>query len=120
MNPFDYVKAINEKRPIAHIRDYNPFLTNRALSYYLDTVLIANEMNKSPMLPHQCQFDFLNEHIRKGKRYTSWYKETENPHLEMVMEYYNYSKQKALAALQVLTQADLRDIQTKLDKGGTQ
>ena len=118
LNPFDYVKAINEKKEMEHVRDYNPYLTNRALSYHLDTVMIANEMNKHHRLPPECQFDFLYHTVRKGRRFGGWYKEEENPHLEMVMEYYNYSKQKALAALKVLTRSDLKQIAEKMDTGG--
>ena len=118
LNPFDYVKSINEKKRMSHVRDYNPFLTNRALSYHLDTVMIANEMNKYPRLPAICQYDFLYHTVRKGKRYGGWYKEDENPNLQMVMEYYNYSKAKALEALQVLSQENLRDMKQRMDKGG--
>ena len=119
LNPFDYVKSINEKKPIDHVRDYNPYLTNRSLSYHLDTALIANEMNKYPRLPAVCQYDFHYHAVRQGRRYGGWYKEEENPHLEMVMEYYGYSKQKALEALTVLTQENLRDIKKRMDKGGS-
>ncbi len=34
------------------------------------------------------------------------------------MEYFNYSKQKALEALEVLTQDNIRDIIESMDKGG--
>ena len=118
MNPFDYVKSINEKKYIDHVRDYNPFLANRSLSYHLDTALIANEMNKYPNLPAICQYDFLYHTIRKGRRYGSWYKADDVANLEMIMEYYQYSKQKALAALEVLTQDQLRQIKMRMDKGG--
>ena len=53
-NPFDYVTAINKHDDIMlestandlMERDYNPFLTNRAFSYFNDTVHQANEMNQ--------------------------------------------------------------------------
>ena len=118
LNPFDYVKSINEKNHIDQVRDYNPYLTNRSLSYHLDTVMIANEMNKYPRLPAACQYDFLYHSVRKSRRYGGWYKDDPNPHLEMVMEYFNYSKTKALAALQNLTQENLREIKKRMDKGG--
>ena len=118
VNPVDYVKAINEKKHIDNPALYTPFLANRAFSYHLDTVLIANEMNKYPDLPAELQFSFMNEAVRKGRRFSSWYKEEESPFLEMVMEYYNYSKPKALQALQVLTQENLREISKRMDTGG--
>ena len=118
VNPFDYVKAINEKRSIDNHSSYTPFLSNRAFSYNLDTILAANEMNKYPDLPPEVQFAFMNEAIRKGKRYSSWYKENESPNLEIVMQFFNCSKQKGLEALQVLTQENLKEIKQRMDTGG--
>ena len=117
-SPFSYVKAINEQRHIDNPALYTPFLANRALSYHLDTILISNEMNKYPDLPPEVQFAFMNEAVRKGKRFSSWYKEQETPNLELVMEHFGYSKPKALAALQVLTQDQLRQMKERLEKGG--
>jgi len=118
LSPFDYVKSVNEKKYISQVRDYSAFLANRSFSHHLDTVMIANEMNKYPNLPSLAQYDFLYHTIRKGRRYGQWYKGEESPHLQMIMEYYNYSKAKALEALQVLTQENLRDIKKRMDKGG--
>ena len=118
IGPFEFVKSINEKTKVAHTRDYNPFLANIAMSYSVDTLMLANEMNQYPSLPPQCQFDFLYQTVRKGKRFNKWYKEQETPYVEEVMAYYGYSKSKALEALQVLTQDQLRDIVKKMDTGG--
>ena len=118
MNPFDYVKAINEKKGVEHLRDFNPFLCNRSLSYNLDTVLIANEMNQYPRLPPEMQYEFLYETVRRAKRYSKWVKVEEPAHLQAVKDYYGYSTEKALAALQLLTQDNIRDILRELDKGG--
>ena len=118
MNPFDLVTAINEKKQVADPTQYNPYLSNMAFSYSLDTVMLANEMNCRPNLPPECQFDFMFGTVRKGKRFNKWYKEPDYPHLDVVMEYYGYSKKKALQALEVLTQQDIRDIIESMDKGG--
>ena len=118
INPFDYVKAIEAKSSMADMSGYVPYLTNHSLSNHLDTVMLANEMNQRPNLPPECQYDFLYGTVRKGRRYGKWHKPEEHPHLEVVMEYFSYSKQKALQALQVLTQQDLRVIMEKMDVGG--
>ena len=118
VNPFDYVRAINEKRNIDDPTQYVPYLSNIAFSYSLDTVMLANEMNCHPNMPPECQFDFMNGTVKKGSRYNKWHKDEEHPHLEMVMQYFNYSKQKALQALQVLTQDNIRDIIDSMDTGG--
>ena len=50
MNPFEYVNAINHTKQNVMVDDmaekaYNPFMVNRTLSYFSDTILMANEMN---------------------------------------------------------------------------
>ena len=118
-NPFDYVRAITDKVSLSDISGYVPYLTNHSLSNNLDTVMLANEMNTHPNLPPVCQYDFLNGTIRKGKRWGKWNKPTEHPHLELVMAHFCYNKQKALQALTVLTQSDIKAIIESQDKGGT-
>ena len=54
MNPFDYLNSINVSKQnlmrgsnddaVAE-KDYVPYMVNRGLSYFQDTVVIANEMN---------------------------------------------------------------------------
>ena len=118
INPFDYVKAINEKKDVEHPYDYNPFLSNMSFSYSADTVMLANEMNRLHCIPPDAQFKFMFHAVRKGKRYSPWHKEPERPHLETVMKYYGCSKSKALQALQVLTQENIRDMIDTMDGGG--
>ena len=120
MNPFDLVKAINEKKEVDNPAEYVPYLSNIAFSYSLDTVMLANEMNQHPNMPPVCQYDFMYHTVKKGKRFNKWYKGDEHPHLEAVMNYFNYSKTKALAALTLLTQADIKKILDSMDTGGTQ
>ena len=50
MNPFDYLNAINSTKKNIMVDEvtekaYSPFLINRGLSYFSDTILFANEMN---------------------------------------------------------------------------
>ena len=118
-NPFDYIKSINEKTSIGHSNLYNPFLGNLSLSYSLDTLLLANEMNQYPNLPPLLQYDFLYGTVKKGRRYNKWYKHEDPPHLEAIMKYYGYSKKKAYEALEVLTQDQIRKIISSQDTGGT-
>ena len=63
MNPFEYLTAINDTKNDIMVDDiaekaYNPFMVNRGLSYFQDTVLMANEMNQHAHLDHRLQFDF--------------------------------------------------------------
>ena len=76
MNPFEFVKSINEKT--GHIladngdleKQYNAFLVNRGLSFTPDTILAANEMNVVPFLDKRMQYDYLYSTVRKKKRYS--------------------------------------------------
>ena len=119
LTPFDYVEAIYTKQTIGSSAGFSPFLCMWSLSNNLDTCLLGNEMNIHPNLPPEAQYDFLYGTVRKGKRYGRWHKSEEHPHLELVMNHFKYSKQKALEALSVLTQSDIRAIIEMSDKGGS-
>ena len=125
MTPFDYVKAINYTKSNLIVDDltekeYNPFIVNRALSMGMDTVLQANEMNRSPHLEKRLQFDFLLNSISKRKRFDKWQKAETSEDLEYVKQYFNYSYPKAVQALSILSPKQLNEIKTILNKkGGT-
>ena len=63
MNPFEYSKAINITKQDIMVddlaeNDYNSFIVNRSLSYFPDTVLYANEMNRYHFLDKKLQYEF--------------------------------------------------------------
>jgi hypothetical protein len=123
MNPFDYVNAINySKKDIMVTRDdekvYVPFMVNRSLSYFSDTVLLANEMNKFHHLDSRLQFSFLINIIRKRKRFSKWVKPELENDLESVKEYYGYSNEKARQILSLLSPSQIKQIKEKVNKGG--
>ena len=117
-NPFDYVKSINKKTYEYDLSGYNPFLTNRAFAAFIDTVMFAEQMNQAHQLAPNLQYDFYYYGIRKGSRFDPIPKPTEPSGLEVVMAYYDYSKQKALEVIKLLTPQDLRDMIDSMDKGG--
>ena len=127
-NPFDYLNSINlnknnmmrdtENDELAE-KNYNPYMVNRGLSYFADTVLFANEMNQYYLLDHKMQYEFLLGAVRKKKRFSKWHKSVESEDLEAVKEYYGYSNRKAEQALTVLTDSQLKKIKAKNYKGGT-
>ena len=64
MNPFEYVNSINMTKKDLMVDDiaekgYAPFMINRSLSYFNDTVLMANEMNMHHHLDNKLQYSFL-------------------------------------------------------------
>jgi len=123
MTPFDFVNAINKTKEDL-LKDptneklYQPFMVNKALSYFSDTALYANEMNLYRDLDHKLQFHFFLNSIRPTKRFAKWVKRQEDNDLSAVMEYYGYSTEKAQKALSVLSSDQITIIKQKLEKGG--
>ena len=120
INPFDYVKSINKKGYKHDLSGYNPFLTNRAMASYIDTIMFAEEMNQHHQLPPQLQYDFYYYGVRKASRFDPVPKQQDPEHLSVVMDFYSYSRQKALEALQILTEDQIYTMILSMDKGGNQ
>jgi hypothetical protein len=126
MNPFEYVNAINSHKDIISNSDneqlaetgYNPWMVNKAFSYFKDTILYANSINEHHFLDKKLQFHYLLNSIRPQKRFAKWVKKQDINGLEMVKEYYGYSNEKALQALALLSPQQLDMIKQKLQKGG--
>ena len=123
MNHFDYLNSINySKENIMHDnldeKAYNSFMVNRGLSYFNDTVIYANEMNRYAHIDSKLQYDFLRTLIRKRKRFSKWAKEDKNSDIDLIKEYYGYSKEKAFQVLPLLSKDQLTYISKKLSKGG--
>jgi hypothetical protein len=124
MSPFDFINAINDTKknlfedPQAS-KDYSSFMINRGLSYFPDTVLYANEMNRHSTIPVDWQFFFFLNTIPKKKRFSKWSKkDKETKSIQLMKEYYGYSNERAKEALSVLTDNQLKMIEEKLEKGG--
>ena len=122
-NPFDFINSINyTKKDIMTDdlieKDYNAFLTNRSLSYFVDSVIFANEMNKNPHLDNRLQFHFFINTIRKRKRFSKWLKPKTEDEVEAIKIYYGYSNEKARQAINLLTSEQIKDIKKKVNKGG--
>ena len=101
------------------VKDYTPFVVNRALSYHMDCILYANEMNLYPEMDKDLQYQYLLNTIRSMKRkFQPWQKSTNDKDLEYIKEYFGYSNQKAKEALSLLTDKQIEEIKTKTDKGG--
>ena len=117
-SPFDFVKQINEKNYSTDLYGYNPYLTNRAFAYHIDTILFAEEMNQQHALSPELQYDFYYHSVRKGKRFGFPPKVEDDHNLHHVMNYFECSRQKAMEYLQVLTPNDISDIISSTDRGG--
>ena len=105
----DYLNAINHtKEKLMDTEDeqwekkYPPFIVNKCVAPFPDTVMLLNEINQLHHLDNKLQFDFLINSLRPRKRFTPWLKATKLENLEYVKEFYGYNNEKARNALNIL------------------
>jgi len=122
MKPFDFINSITYKKNIVmdsnNESSYIPFITNRALSQFIDCILLANEMNMRHHIDNKLQYDYFINRIRPRKRFKKWDKKLDNENIELIKEYYDYNNDKATTALSILSLQQLDIIKKKLNKGG--
>ena len=114
---------LTTKKSVIHddvdLKDYNPFIVNRALSYHMDCVLYANQMNLYPHIEKDLQYHYLLNTIRAMKRkFQPWQKSLTDKDIESVKTLFGYSNEKAREALRVLTDEQIAEIRRRTDKGG--
>lgn len=121
----DFLKSINKTKinlfdedPLVE-DEYVPFIINRTLGYFPDTVMYANEMNQYPSAPKNLQYDYLLQTIRTRNRFSRWLKKGRSSDLDMIQTYYGYSEQKAEQALKLLTPDQIQSIRNTTFKGGS-
>lgn len=127
MNPFDYLNDINydkqniltnSENPELAEKLYPPYLVNKGLSQFIDTVRIANEMNLRPHTDKKLQFEFLLNTIRKKKRFTKWAKKDSDDKLDLIMKHYGYSYEKAKQVIHLFTDEQITIIKKQYYEGG--
>jgi hypothetical protein len=91
-------------------KDYVPFIVNKSLSYFMDTVAYANEMNKYPFLDKRMQYDYLKGSIRKRKRFSGWVKKDKSDVIDAIIKYYDVSYRKASEYEKLLTEDQKQEI----------
>ena len=97
---------------------YAPFIINKCLAPFNDTIMLVNEINMRHHLDTKLQYDFLLNTIRSKKRYAPWVKADKLKDLEYVKEYFGYSNAKAKVALSILDNEQITTIKNSLNKGG--
>jgi len=122
MSPFEIIKAISSTKEniLENEKDYNGFMVNRGLSYFPDTVIYANEMNKYHHLDSRLQFDFLINIVRKRNRFSKWNKSIESENISAIKKFYGYSNEKARDVLPLLSDENLKIIRGRIQHGGIQ
>tara|TARA_R100001082_G_scaffold109016_1_gene85315 strand:- start:521 stop:904 length:384 start_codon:yes stop_codon:yes gene_type:complete len=121
----DYLKAINHTKETLLDTDdefvergYAPFVVNRCLSYFPDTIFHVNQMNGCPSIDKKMHFDYLLNSIRKRKRYSKWLKNEECQKVNVVKEYFGYSERKAREVVSLLNDSDIEEMAKYLYRGG--
>jgi hypothetical protein len=123
-NPFDYVNQILQGKKNLIVdeiteKEYNPFLTNRSLSYHYDCILFANEMNQRHFLDKKLQNSFLINTVRSRTRpFAKWIKTEKSEHLECIKKYFNYSDMRAREVLSLLSEEQIQELKEKTETGG--
>lgn len=122
MTPFDFINSINNGKDImvdeATENAYVPFVVNRGLSYFADTIMYANALNQVVNIDNKLQYHYLINTITPRKRFSKWAKKDDDSNIELVMNNYNYSYEKAVQALSLLTKQQLDALKNKNNKGG--
>ena len=121
----DYLKAINQtKENLLDTEDeewekrYPPYIVNKCLAPFTDTILLVNELNQYHHLGKKLQFDYLLNSLRPRNRFAPWMKAKKLDNLEYVKEFYGYGNEKARDALDILDTKQISAIKNKLKKGG--
>ena len=104
----DYLYSINQSKKnlmdadVDAVKGYPPFIINKCLSSFTDSILYANEMNVHNHLDKKMQYDFYINSLKPRKRFSPWLRKDELENLELVKQYYGYTIVKQLPPLEFL------------------
>jgi hypothetical protein len=126
MEIFDFLNSINDnKKNLMNVdpgceRIYVPYIINKSLSYFPDTLFEANMMNFYNNISKKMQYDYYLLNIRKKKRFSKWHKEktTDSDDISIIKQYYGYSDKKAVEASKILTKEQINHLKKALNTGG--
>ena len=125
--PFKFfLKSINTTKENVLLDDsngkieeaYNPFIINKTLSYFPDTIMQSNTMNQFFDLDKKLQYEFLLNSIRKKKRFSRWIKSNIEENVDIVKQYYKVGNEKAVEILSLLNDEQISIIKSELSEGG--
>jgi hypothetical protein len=123
ITPFSFINSISlSKKDIFDDetqKQYVPFIVNRGLSFFIDTVMYANQMNMSAHIDKKLQYHFLINTIRPAKRWSKWPKKLQNDDMEIVQKYFGFNDKKATNALSILSKEQIKLLKNELEKGTT-
>tara|TARA_R100001082_G_scaffold86120_1_gene52712 strand:- start:13234 stop:13617 length:384 start_codon:yes stop_codon:yes gene_type:complete len=121
----DYLNSINyTKENLLDTEDelvekqYTPFVVNRCLSYFPDTIIHSNIINENCHIDKKMQYDYYLASIRKRKRFSKWLKQEESEKIDTIKEYFGYSNQKAKEVEDLISDSNIEDMRESMFKGG--
>jgi len=119
---FDYVNSINstkvnimkdtENDELAE-KGYIPYVVNKSLSYFTDTLLYANEINRHGFLDNKMQYEYLLHSVRQGKRFARWAKKDNNEVIESISMYFKVNRVRAEEYANILNDRQKNEILEK-------
>lgn len=127
---YEYTTTINKKsgvKPQDNMMEfdkvYQPYVVNKTFSYFLDTILLAQELNLrgSPMhdIPLLAHYEFLNHSVPKGSRFERWAKAEKSDEINLICAVYGYSPKQAREVVDLFSEDDIKQLKQKIYEGGT-
>lgn len=100
--------------------DFVPFMINRGMSQNVETVMLANELNKHSLCTKEMVHDFYFYILSKKKRFGKWAKQsTDNKdELELLMTHYSINRKRAMEYLALMSSEDMANIKKQYEVGG--
>ena len=124
MNPFDWLNSINYDKKDLLAEDpklesqYNSFMVNRGLSYFSDTIMYSNEMNRLYDADKKMQYHFFLHGLSKKKRFAKWAKAESSDDVDFLSKTFGYSKQRSKDILSILSTQQLSELKSAYTTGG--
>ena len=116
MNPFEFVNSVNfSKENVIELNPdcekfYIPFFTNKALSYFPDTIFYSQQMNENSHIDKKLQYEYFLNSVSKKSRFSKWVKPEKQEIIECIKRRYHYNDTKAREALKCLTEDQIKEI----------
>lgn len=112
---FTYINTINTKVGVFPSDDidkfeevYNQFVVNMAYCRYPDTIMLVEDLVLMNNISNIQHFEYLlNTVPKKNGRYAKWNKVEVNSYIEVIMEVYKYSNEKAKSIVDLFKTEDL-------------
>lgn len=121
---FDYLNDITTNKKYLldenDCKNYTPFMINRGLGQHLDTILLANEMNKRHGISKLMHHDFLWYSVDAKKRFGKWAKQddTDLDLIDFLQKKYTINKTVALEYMELLDKSELKELKLESERKG--